>query len=291
MAITSPPATPLTQAMARRRPSPLPTLLAVVGIVGALGFALAGYLESRRSERVVVLVRDVPYGQRIVAEDLGVVELPYHRPAPLAGIASADAVVGQYAARDLGADDLVRPAMLTPEPPGQPVYPNGQRLAENMVPVPFSTSTIGPLTFRDRVNLGFNGSGGAPDLCDRARSAAAGAAPTAESATTGAEARPFACRLLGNVRVLYVDEAAGVAYLELTPYQAHTIWALQAAGMSLWGERYGATSDLLPALQRLDVGQVSAAALDAAPAAQAEPSAADSPTLPGADSPIPGARP
>jgi hypothetical protein len=42
----------------------------------------------------------------------------------------------------------------------------------------------------------------------------------------------------------------------MTPYQSHTIWALQAAGVQMWGERYGATSDELPSLDRLDAGQI-----------------------------------
>jgi hypothetical protein len=283
---------PLSQAMARRKSGLLPLLLLGLGIVVALGFATAGYLESRRTERVVVFVRDVPFGQQIAAEDLGTVELPLHRPAQLQGLADPAAVVGQYAARDLGADDLAQPGMLMAEPPDQPVYPNGQQLTANMVPVPFATTTIGPLTHRDRVNVGFNDSQGAPDLCDQARSAAAGREPSVEAPSTTARPRAFACRLLSDLRVLFVDEAAGVAYLELTPYQAHTVWALQAAGLQLWGERYGASSDLLPALDRLDIGQVSAEELTAPvptpqPAAPAEPGAG----TPGAGSPIPGARP
>jgi hypothetical protein len=44
----------------------------------------------------------------------------------------------------------------------------------------------------------------------------------------------------------------------MTPYQSHTIWALQAAGVQLWGERYGASSDELPAMDRLDASQIAA---------------------------------
>jgi hypothetical protein len=62
--------------------------------------------------------------------------------------------------------------------------------------------------------------------------------------------------LLQRVKVLYVDKGTSVAYLQITPYQAHTIWALQAAGVQLWGERYGATSDELPAMDRLDASQI-----------------------------------
>lgn len=287
-AIPTNPSAPLSQALARRRQSPLPAILLGIGLLAAIGLAVLGYLESQRTERVVVLVRDVPYGAQIVAEDLGTIELPLHRPEQLAGIGDPAAVIGQYAARDLGANDLARPAMLMAEPPGQPVYPNGQELAPNMVPLPFATTTIGPINFRDRVNIGFNDRSGSPDLCDEARSAAAGAAPTVElSPNTPAQPRPFACRLLSDVRVLYVDEADGIAYLELSPYQAHTIWALQAAGVELWGERYGATSDALPALDRLDIGQVNVEELSA-PVPTPRPDTA----IPGAGAGIPGsARP
>jgi len=279
------PSAPLSQALARRRQSPLPALMLGIGLLAAIGFAVLGYLESQRTERVVVLLRDVPFGAQIAADDVGTVELPLHRPAQTRGIGDVAGVVGQYAARDLGANDLAQPSMLMAEPPGQPVYPSGQQLGPNMVPLPFATTTIGPLSFRDRVNIGFNDRSGSPDLCGEAQ-VAAGAAPTVALAPSmPAQPRPYACRLLSDVRVLYVDEVEGVAYLELSPYQAHTVWALQAAGVELWGERYGAASDPLPALDRLDIGQVSLEDLSAPPPTPAPPSAA----IPGAGGAIPGA--
>jgi hypothetical protein len=225
----------------------------------------------------------VPYGQQIAAEDLGVVELPLHRPAQLAGVAEASSVVGQYAARSLGAGDLLQPSMLMAEPPGQPVYPNGEELAADMVPLPFATTTIGPIGYRDRVNIGFSDPSGSPELCEGAQSAAGGGRPAASALAAPGQARPFACRLLSSVRVLYVDEGAGVAYLELTPYQAHTIWALQAAGLPLWGERYGAESAPLEGLDRLDIGQVTLDALSAPAAPGAIPG--DASSIPGAAQP------
>jgi len=103
--------------------------------------------------------------------------------------------------------------------------------------------------------------------------------------------------------VLFVDEGASVAYLELTPYQAQTVWAMQAAGLQLWGERYGSLSDPLPSLIRLDIGQITIPALTApasVPAEDADTAGADTapasapaaaPDLPGADGTIPGSRP
>lgn len=287
MATLTPTSAPLSQALARKRGNPLPAVLLALGLIVAVTFAVLGYLESQKTETLVVLARDVPYGRQITAEDISLIQLPLHRPAQLTGISDPSAVVGRYAARDLGANDLVQAPMLLAEPPTQPVYPNGQALSPNMVPVPFSTATIGPLSYRDRVNIGFNDRSGAPDLCDRARRIAEGAGPSLLPAAGGnAQPRPYACRLLSSVRVLYVDESSGVAYLELTPYQAHTIWALQAAGLELWGERYGATSTPLSTLDRLDIGQVSVEQLDAP--ITADPAATT--TIPGATSPVPGSR-
>ncbi|MGQ9925611.1 MAG: SAF domain-containing protein [Chloroflexaceae bacterium] len=285
MTTLTPTSAPLSQALARKRGNPLPAVLLGFGLIIAVTFAILGYLESQKTETLVVLARDVPYGQQLTAEDISLIQLPLHRPAQLAGISDPAAVVGRYAARDLGANDLVQAPMLLAEPPAQPVYPNGQALSPDMVPLPFSTATIGPLSHRDRVNIGFNDRSGAPDLCDRARRSAEGDTPSLVPSIGGnAQPRPYACRLLSSVRVLYVDEAAGVAYLELTPYQAHTIWALQAAGLELWGERYGSTSAPLNTLDRLDIGQVSAERLDAPAAADPEAMV----TLPGARSPVPG---
>jgi hypothetical protein len=284
---TTTPSTPLGQALTRKRRNLIPSLLIGIGIVIALVFAGLGYLESQRTESVVVLVRDVPYGRQIVAEDLTTVELPFHRPNQLSGVRRPDTVIGMYATRNLSSDDLIRPEMLQNTPPDQPVYPNGETLAPNMVPVPFATSGIGPISYRDRVNIGFNDPSGAPDLCNAALRAAAGSNPTTSlPASVPAQPRPYACRLLSSVRVLYVDHGQGVAFLEMTPYQSHTIWALQAAGLQLWGERYGSTSDELPVLDRLDIGQVNREALISRPAADEPQPAGD---LPGAPSILPGA--
>jgi hypothetical protein len=289
MAAITPSTPTLGQALTRKKANPLPALLLALGVIVALGFAALGYLESQRTEMVVVLTRDIAYGQQISAEDVGTVALPLHRPAQLAGISAPAAVVGQYAARNLGANDMAQPAMLMPAPPTQPVYPNGEQLGVNMVPVPFSVAALGPVTDRDRVNLGFSDATGDPALCDAAKTAAAGARPTPLSpAVAEASAlRPYACRLLSSVRVLWID--GGVAYLELTPYQAQAVWAMQAAGVQLWGERYGLASDPLPAFDRLDFGQVNEEELLApAPTPLPRANPLELPAIPGANSPLPG---
>jgi hypothetical protein len=235
-------AQPLSQALNPRRPSVVPALVLALGILLALGAAAFGFVESRRTERVVLALRPVPYGHQITADDLTTVELPLHRPAQLAGMPDPTLVIGRWAAREIGPNDVLQPAMLLDAPPDQPVYPNGRRLARNAVPLPFAASALGPLTDRDLVNVGFTSVD--PELC---RGAAGTAPPVAPD-------RGFACRFLTGVPVLYIE--AGTAYLEVTPYQAHAVWALQAAGAQLWGERYGAGSDALPQAELLDAGRI-----------------------------------
>jgi hypothetical protein len=285
MATIAPNTPTLNQAMTKKKANPLPAILLGVGLLAAIGFAILGYLESQKTEQVVVLVRDVPYGQRISAEDVGLVELPLHRPVQLAGLTRDGAVVGQYAARNLAANDLAQPTMLMAEPPTQPVYPNGEQLTANMVPMPFSVAALGPVGHRDLVNIGYSDPSGDPALCDETRQALANERPSTLTAVGDAAVayRPYACRLLSSVRVLWID--GGVAYLELTPYQAQAIWALQAAGLQLWGERYGVTSDPLPAFDRLDAGQLS---VDALLAPVPTPLPREDLAVPGTSTTIPG---
>ncbi len=220
--------------------------------------AAYGYFESRRTETVVTAVRSVPFGQQISADDLGTIELPLHRQIQLAGISNANAVIGKWAAREIGPNDLLQPSMLLDTAPDQPVYPSGQKLDKDTVPVPFSIATIGPLNVHDLVNVGYNAANGDPEMCRASGGEAQSAPAPAPEAIAGGEmrGRPFACRLMQRVKVLYVDDGKGLAYLQMTPYQSHTIWALQAAGVQMWGERYGATSDELPSMDRLDASQV-----------------------------------
>ena len=251
---------PLGQLLTPKKSNLAPALLLVLGIVIALSAATYGYLESRRTETVLIAVRSVPFGQQISADDLGTIELPLHRPVQLAGIGDASAVVGKWAAREIGPNDLLQSTMLLDRAPDQPVYPSGQQLDKDTVPVPFSTATIGPLNVRDLVNVGYNAASGDAQLC-RANGGEVAQAPApapVQNSEGGPQGRPFACRLMQRIKVLYVDEGKGVAYLQMTPYQSHTIWALQAAGVQMWGERYGATSDELPAMDRLDASQIAA---------------------------------
>ncbi|GIV96994.1 MAG: flagellar protein FlgA [Herpetosiphonaceae bacterium] len=246
-----------SQALTPKKSNKLPIILLVFGIVVALGAATYGYLQQARVETVVIAVRPIPFGKHITADDLGTIEVPYHRPVQLAGISDPSAVIGRWAAREIGSNDLIEPGDLLQMPPDRPVYPNGRQLGTDMVALPFATTTIGPLTDRDVVNLGFNDPSGDPALCQRLGGATE--APAVTEVT--AQRRPYACRFLSKVPVLYID--GNIAYLEVTPYQAHAVWSLQAAGLQLWGERYGATSDPLAALSRMDAAQIQESVLTA----------------------------
>ena len=252
---------PLGQVLTPKKSNLLPALLLILGLIIAVSAATYGYIESRRTEKVIIAVRSVPFGQQITADDLGTIELPLHRPVQLAGIGNPELVVGKWAAREIGPNDVVQPTMLLAAAPSQPVYPSGQQLDKDTVPVPFSIATIGPLTVHDLVNVGYNSSSGDPEMCRANGGAVAEPSALADTAAPAASGdvrgRPFACRLMQRVKVLYVDDTKGVAYLQMTPYQSHTIWALQAAAVQMWGERYGATSDELPSMDRLDASQIS----------------------------------
>ncbi len=263
-------------ASTRKDRAPLMTLVFVVGMLLAAAAAGYAYYEAQRTERVFVLARQVNLGAQIVAEDLTAVEVARYRPQQLAGVVDAGAIVGHYAARDLAPDDLVQPGMLLDAPPAEPVYPNGRKLAIDMVPVPFAIAAVGPLTDRDLLNVLFI----SPDaeLC---RSVGGRVTP-------GAAERSYACRFLNGVRVLYID--GQTAYLEMTPFQSQAIWALTGAGVQLVGERYGVTSQPLPNMERLDAATIQLDDLERAPApAAAAKTAPQTPAAPQAASPIPGA--
>ncbi|MFQ3630796.1 SAF domain-containing protein [Roseiflexus sp.] len=246
--------TPLSSALTPKKSQVAPVLLLVIGIAASLAAAAYGYIESRRTERVVIAAREVPYGQQINADDLAVIELPLHRPVQVAGITDPNAVVGRYATRQIGMNDLLQPGMLSVDPPNEPVYPNGRKLERNMVPAPFALTGVGPVTDRDRLNIGFIASD--PSLCNRAHAdVPAGTVLDAPSTLLALEGmRAYACRWMSGIPILYIEE--DIAYLEMTPAQAHALRALQAANVALWAERYGATSDPLQYMDRLDAAQV-----------------------------------
>lgn len=243
---------PLSQALAPKRSSLLPSLLLISGILLALSAAAYGYYQQQRTERVVIAVRPLQFGQQITAEDLATIEVPLHRPQQLAGITTPDLIVGKWVGREIGANDLVQPGMILDRAPDQPVYPSGEELRKNMVALPFSTLTVGPITNRDVINVGFNDPTGDQNRCQNV-----GGSVVSET-TTGVDGapQPYACRMITGVNVLYVDETSKIAYLELPPQAAHAVWAIQAANLQLWGERYGATSEPITPLQRLDPTQI-----------------------------------
>lgn len=267
---------PIGAALNPRRSRAVPVLVLIITVLAALATAAYGYIEQRRTERVLVVVRPVAYGQQIRADDLGTIEVAYHRPAQLTGVADPQQVIGKYAARAWTPNDLVQPAMLLDRKPTVPVYPSGEQLAPGMVATSFSTVGVGPLSADDTLNIGFLDPTGDVDRCVVAGGQAvvmpvAPSARAADDAPSGVGApvdatgtlEPYACRLLSNTDVLYVDDQKEVAYLALTPPQALALRSLQAAQLLVWGERYGTESPMLPPLDRLDPAQISPALLTA----------------------------
>ncbi len=283
---------PLSSALTPKKSQVAPMLLLIVGIMASLAAAAYGYIESRRTERVVIAARDIPYASRITVDDLAVIELPLHRPVQVAGITDPQAVIGQYATRQIGMNDLLNPGMLAASPPDEPVYPNGRKLERNMVPAPFALTGVGPVTDRDRLNIGFIASD--PSLCDRER-ADVPLGTILEAPTTllvmSEGARSYACRWMSGIPILYIE--GEIAYLEMTPAQAHALRALQAANVALWAERYGTASDPLQYMDRLDAAQVILPDLTRpmTETLRIEPQVVPGATLPvpGANAPIPGA--
>jgi hypothetical protein len=226
----------------------------VIGIIVLFAAGVYGYIESRRVEPVIIAARDIPYGRQISPDDLSVIEMPYYRPEPLRGFTDPGEVVGKYAARTMRANDLLNATMISDIPPDTPVYPNGRQLLPNMVPVPFSLENVGPINDSDLLNIGFIADD--PVLCDRARAdVQLGVVLPPPPPLVVTDSSPgYACRLMSAVEILFID--GSVAYLHLTPAQSLTLRALQARGVQFWAERYGAASNPLLYMERLDASQV-----------------------------------
>ena len=192
-----------------------------------LSAATYGYIESRRTEQVIIAVRYVPYGQLISADDLGTIELPLHRPAS-SPVSVTRTIVGTWAARGIGPNDLLQATMLLDTiAPDQPVYPSGQKLERT----PYHSvldrdhRPADPSRFRERRLQ--------RDQWRSRRCVANGGMVSARRATArrnddrDAAGRPVRLPPAGARQGTVGRHGKNVAYLQMTPYQAHTIWALQ----------------------------------------------------------------
>ena len=282
----------LSQAVTPRRSRFWPTVLLVASVVFMIVMAVVGFLQLAGTERVIILVRPVAYGQPISAEDLATVEVSRHRPQQLAGVGDPGLAIGKYAARALAPDDLLQPSMLLETAPSRPVYPSGEELGAEMVAVPFSTETTGPITNTDVLNIGFFDESGDAQRCvdpseqaPRPVAAPSEQQPAVEDEIVSGVAQdapaqagqPYACRLLVNVNVLHVDGEKATAYLELTPYQAQAMRAVQAAALPLYAERSTSGLAELEPLTRLDPSQLAREALSMPAQATSEPVSPDWP--------------
>lgn len=251
--MTTPTFTPIRP---RRNPLPIITLAIALVAIGA-GFYLA--LTTHRTTLIAVWARPVAAGQPIQPEDLTTLAVPADRPPALEGIADPALLVGQWTTRSVGQGEIIYPSQVQASAPSTPYYPNGEALPEGFVAVPFSLQTVGPVTDRDYINVNVIDPSGDPRRCSEL-----GGTPSSFNATmTEAPATPVVtCRLIPQMEILYVDQAANVAYLAATPYQSQVIYTLTAQdGTRLYGERYGATSPALPYLTRLDPNVIDPALL------------------------------
>lgn len=244
----------LSKKIAPRRSNTLGIIILILGIAIATGAGIYGYIESRRVESVVIAARDITYGRQIVPDDLMMIDVPYYRPLPLQGIVDPSLVIGKYATRAILKDDLINASMVSETPPDVPVYPNGKRLERNMVAVPFSLANVGPISDSDFLNIGIISPD--PALCDRVRAdvALGTVLPPPPPLVLEETLRPYACRMMSKVEILYIE--GDVAYLHLTPAQALALRAIQASNASVWAERYGASSDPLQYMDRMDGSQI-----------------------------------
>lgn len=258
---------PSTNRVEPRRSTLLPTVLTLCAIIAALAAAGYGIVQQRRTERVVVATRTIPNGARITSDDLGLIDVPLHRPQQLAGMTEPTLVVGQWTTREIGPNALLQPDMVQSAPPGQPVYPSGELLGADMVVLPISTEQIGPVTSADMLHIGYLDQTGDPLRCQAEATTLTTQLPRAAdtdasvATTPDGNAQPYACRLLTNLNILWVDDAAKVAYVEVPPPGALAYWSLKAAGLVTWAERYGAISTPLAPLDRLDPAQITVSAV------------------------------
>ena len=158
----------LNRELAPRKSKTVQMLVLALFALAAIGAAVYGYLESQRTETVVIATSAIPYGTQITAEMLSTVEVSLHRPVQFAGITDPSAIVGQWAARAIGPEDLLKGDMLMASPPDQPVFPNGAVLPENLVTFRYSVSDIGVMNANDLLNIGFDDPTGDPDVCRNA---------------------------------------------------------------------------------------------------------------------------
>lgn len=244
------------------------------------------YWESRRFEPVVVAVRDVAAGQQLTAQDLGIVDMPRDRPDAVRGFSDPSAVIGNYAEVTILANTVIVPRMVRANPPTEITYPNGRALPPNMVGVPIDVSSLGPITDRDALNIGFISD--QPSYCERAMASSINpdAPPPVVSAlppvapalppVAPAEGQPspesgwmpvvqqgsvepprYACRWASSLSILYIDPDRTLAYVAMTPAQSLAYQALRATGAEVWFERYSLASQPLQYLDRRYLQQVS----------------------------------
>ncbi|KPL79970.1 SAF domain-containing protein [Herpetosiphon geysericola] len=264
------------------RRSPLPILLTILGIL-AVAFGIYTNVMNQRTELVAIWSRDVPAGVQITLEDLGTIAVPINRVPQLDGVSNPEILVGTWSTRNVGKDELATMAQVSMVPPTRPMYPNGKALPQGMVPLPFSTTTVGPLTDRDYLNIGFTDPTGDQDRCrevggtptngDVTEVLTEGSIPegasvlpaSASNVSANGEPIPYTCMLMTKLEVLYVDGTKGAAFLAGTLYQSQALWTVSAIpGVSLFGQRYSGDSEMAPVIGRMEPQDLNAFGLSGA---------------------------
>ena len=116
-------------------------------MLAALGGLVVAWMVAAAGGRadVVLLVRDVPYGQMLMTEDLTVTAVAVDTPVATVPADALATVVGQIAASDLVAGSLLSPGQVSadvPPGPGEVLIP---------MPVPADRLPAGGLHAGDRV--------------------------------------------------------------------------------------------------------------------------------------------
>ena len=228
----------------------MPALMVVIAIVI---IAIGVYMSfiNNRTELVQVWARPVVAGQQITADDLTTIALPINRPETLATVSQHSNLIGLWALRSAATGELIAPAQVSTTAPTTPFYPNGVALPADMVALPFSLESVGPVNDRDTINVNFIDAAGDPKRCHSLGGSTD--VPSAIRADAYGNPLPLTCRLLPQMDVLYVDQVTQIAYLAATPYQSQAVYTLAALeNVQLYGERYGSTSAALPFLSPLD---------------------------------------
>lgn len=130
----------------QRRRAGLIAAALLLALLGAMAVTTIGARLSDRQD-VLVLVRDVPYGTALTADDVGITAVAVEPGIDVIAAGERDAVVGKVAGADLTAGSLLSAGLLrnaAPPEPGDVLVP---------IAVPGDRLPAGGLTGGDRIEV------------------------------------------------------------------------------------------------------------------------------------------